>query len=134
MHSFYNLQKKEKSRADLTQHVTWKLFLLLLCHCHNNSIHAQFPFCVYVIILNGNFFDDRKKNEKLINTLMQLRVFLLYTHIYIKLIVSIKNPLMLFRKDDINDIKWRKEFDCDVIDLTMFTIRDVTSISSYYIV
>lgn len=64
MHSYYNLQKKEKSRADLTPHVTWKLFLLLLCHCHNNSIHAQFPFCVYVIILNGNFFDDRKKRRE----------------------------------------------------------------------
>lgn len=80
------------------------------------------------------FLMTGKKDEKLINTFMQLRVFLLYTHIYIKLIVSIKNPLMLFRKDDINDIKWRKEFDCDVIDLTMFTIRDVTSISSCYIV
>lgn len=79
------------------------------------------------------FLMTGKKDEKLINTFMQLRVFC-STHIYIKLIVSIKNPLMLFRKDDINDIKWRKEFDCDVIDLTMFTIRDVTSISSYYIV
>lgn len=62
--AFIIYKKKEKSRADLTQHVTWKLFLLLLCHCHNNSIHAQFPFCVYVIILNGNFFDDRKKRRE----------------------------------------------------------------------